>query len=67
MDKWTPTEISMFVSLMGASIAVVLHAIQRSRCTEIRCGCIECVRAPPPCTDEQSSPPRASALPMTEP
>ena len=45
---WTPTELGMFVSLCAASVAVILHAIQRSRCTDIQCGCIHCERTAPP-------------------
>jgi hypothetical protein len=46
----------MFVSLCAASIAVILHAIQRSRCTDIKCGCVHCERAAPP-IDQQPDPP----------
>ena len=56
VSAWTPTELGMFVSLCAASIAVVLHAIQRSRCTDISCGCVHCERAAPP-PDQQPDPP----------
>lgn len=63
MVSWTPTELGMFVSLCAASIAVILHAIQRSRCTDIECGCVHCERAAPP-PDPQPDPP---APPPTTP
>ena len=44
MVVWTPTELGMFVSLCCASIATVIYSIQKSKCTEIKCGCIQCIR-----------------------
>ena len=52
--SWTPTEISMLVSLAAGSLAVVLHAVQRSRCTEVKCGCIQCIRHVPPQQDDDA-------------
>ena len=45
MTNWT--EIGMFVSLCGATVAVILHAVQRSKCTHIHCACIDCERKIP--------------------
>ena len=42
MTNWT--EVGMLVSLCGATFAVILHALFRSKCTHIHCGCIECKR-----------------------
>ena len=42
MTNWA--EIGMFVSLCGATVAVILHAVQRSKCTHIHCACIDCER-----------------------
>jgi hypothetical protein len=37
----------MFVSLCGATCAVILHALFRSKCTHIHCGYIDCERKVP--------------------
>ena len=44
--KFTPTELSMLISLCGATVAVVLHALQRSKCHKIACcgHLVECER-----------------------
>ena len=64
MVYFTATELGMFVSLCAGSVAVILHAVQRSRCTEIDCGCMHCERAPPPIdpAPDPPAPPPASPL-----
>ena len=45
MTVWTPSEISMMITLCCASLASVLYSVHRSRCTHIHiCGCIDCER-----------------------
>lgn len=56
MTNWT--EIGMFVSLCGATVAVILHAVQRSKCTHIHCACIDCERKiPQPDLEDPPDPP----------
>ena len=56
MTNWT--EIGMFVSLCGATVAVILHAVQRSKCTHIHCACIDCERKiPQPDLENPPTPP----------
>jgi len=48
----------MFVSLCGATVAVILHAVQRSKCTHIHCACIDCERKiPQPDLEDPPDPP----------
>ena len=43
--------LAIFVASCGSTVAMILYAIQKSRCTVIRCGCVKCERQIPPCTD----------------
>ena len=61
---WTPTELGMFVSLCAASVAVILHAIQRSRCTDVQCGCSHCERTAPPLDSNPDPPPPPPNTPL---
>ncbi len=38
------SDIGLFVSLCCASLATVIYSIQKSKCTTIQCGCIQCDR-----------------------
>ncbi len=44
MVQFTPTDLGMLISLCCASLATVIYSIQKSKCTEIRCGCVQCIR-----------------------
>ena len=39
--------LAIFVASCGSTIAMILYAIQKSRCTTISCGCVECQRQMP--------------------
>lgn len=43
MTDWA--DLSLFVGAVTASVASLILAIQRSKCTAIDCGCIHCKRA----------------------
>ncbi len=69
MVQWTPTELGMFVSLCCASVATVIYSIQKSKCTEIKCGCVQCVRdvssaEPDLELGEQPLPPSTPPIPL---
>ncbi len=49
MTNWS--ELSLFVGAVSASIASLVLAVQKSKCTTINCGCVNCERdlsTPPP-------------------
>ena len=39
--------LAIFVASCGSTIAMILYAIQKSRCTTISCGCVKCERQMP--------------------
>ena len=39
--------LAIFVASCGSTIAMILYAIQKSRCTTISCGCVKCDRQMP--------------------
>ena len=43
--------LAIFVASCGSTVAMILYAIQKSRCTNIQCGCVKCERQIPPCND----------------
>lgn len=47
--KWVNgTFVLSLVTLLGGGSAYCLRYFLKSRCTRIKCGCIECVRDPVP-------------------
>ncbi len=36
--------LAIFVASCGSTIAMILYAVQKSRCTTISCGCVKCDR-----------------------
>jgi len=46
--------LAIFVASCGSTIAMILYAVQKSRCTTISCGCVKCDRQiPVPNIEEQ--------------
>ena len=46
--------LAIFVASCGSTIAMILYAVQKSRCTTISCGCVKCDRQMPvPNIEEQ--------------
>ena len=39
--------LAIFVASCGSTIAMILYAVQKSRCTTISCGCVKCDRQMP--------------------
>lgn len=39
--------LAIFVASCGSTIAMILYAVQKSRCTTISCGCVKCDRQIP--------------------
>lgn len=44
MVTFTPTDITLLIGAISTALASVFLVIQRSTCTNIKCGCIECER-----------------------
>ena len=41
---WTATEWGMFISLLGATCVSIIFTVQKSKCVQIKCGYVECIR-----------------------
>jgi hypothetical protein len=48
MKEFTITELSGLITVSAGAIATILFALQKSRCTHIRCCGIQCIRNPKP-------------------
>jgi len=61
MTNWS--ELSLFVGAVSASIASLVIAIQKSKCTVIECGCVHCLRDvnPPPPPEEDPEVPEGAS------
>ena len=44
MVTFTPTDITLLIGATSTALASVFLVIQRSTCTNVKCGCIECER-----------------------
>ena len=44
MVTFTPTDITLLIGAISTALASVFLVIQRSTCTNIKCGCVECER-----------------------
>jgi len=44
MKEFTITELSGLITVSAGAIATILFALQKSRCTHIRCCGIQCIR-----------------------
>jgi hypothetical protein len=49
-----------FISVLGTTVAMLIHAIQDSRCTKINACCVSCDR------DVRDGPPAVSPVPAAE-
>lgn len=44
MSDWTATEWTLMLGAVSTALGSLILVIQRSTCTNIKCGCIECER-----------------------
>lgn len=44
MSHWTATEWTLMLGAVSTALGSLILVIQRSTCTNIKCGCIECER-----------------------
>ena len=44
MSHWTATEWTLMLGAVSTALASIILVIQRSTCTNIKCGCVECER-----------------------
>ena len=57
MTNWS--DLSLFVGAVSASLASLILAIQKSKCSTIDCGCVHCNRVVelPPVDEPEPEPP----------
>ena len=47
VEEWVA--IGGFITICASALALVIKQLEASRCSKIKmCGCIDCVRVPPP-------------------
>ncbi len=46
MERFTLSELGVFIGVVGGILTSVLLTIQKSKCDNIKCCCIECHRKP---------------------
>ena len=44
MSHWTATEWTLMLGAVSTALGSIILVIQRSTCTNVKCGCIECER-----------------------
>jgi hypothetical protein len=44
MEKYSITDLSLFVASIVASLSALLAVVFKSKCSEIKCCCVECKR-----------------------
>jgi hypothetical protein len=44
MSHWTATEWTLMLGAVSTALGSLILVVQRSTCTNIKCGCIECER-----------------------
>ncbi len=70
MTNWS--ELSLFVGAVSASIASLVLAVQKSKCTTISCGCVKCERDVTSCQEDttpnpsDTTPSRSAPLDIKE-
>ena len=58
MEKFTMSDLGIFVTTLASAIVLILGALQKSKCSKIKCCPPECVRDPTIKTDPTGLTPR---------
>lgn len=58
MEKFTMSDLGIFVTTIAGAIVLILGALQKSKCSKIKCCPPECIRDPKIKTDPTGLTPR---------
>ena len=64
MEKYTMSDLGIFITTIAGAIVLILGALQKSKCSRIKCCPPECIRDPTLKTDKDQPTPR---LPQRNP
>jgi hypothetical protein len=53
MKEYSINELGGLITVCAGAIATILFALQKSRCTHIKCCGLQCIREPKPQQEEQ--------------
>lgn len=66
MVAFTPTDITLLIGATSTALASVFLVIQRSTCTNIKCGCVECEREVRSLDELEAQPEQLDAISQTD-
>ena len=58
MEKYTMSDLGIFITTIAGAIVLILGALQKSKCSKIKCCPPECIRDPTLKTDKDQPTPR---------
>jgi len=68
MKDYSINELGGLITVCAGAVATILFALQKSRCTHIKCCGINCIREPKPKKDsDEEDPPPPQPDPPEEP
>jgi hypothetical protein len=66
MSNWTATEWTLMLGAVSTALGSIILVIQRSTCTNIKCGCIECEREVRSLEQLEAQPEQLDAITQTD-
>lgn len=66
MSHWTATEWTLMLGAVSTALGSIILVIQRSTCTNIKCGCVECEREVRSLEQLEAPPEQLDAISQTD-
>jgi len=58
MERYTLADVGLLITTISGAIVLILGALQKSKCSKIKCCCFDCDRDPALKTDPSQMTPR---------